>query len=103
MAAAKQPQQQQERRQPRNEHFKQLLEKPCTNHGFPVKHKFKDRDLMKRLLRQTGRNGNDGRDKRPPADREKEKPAEETFPDVDRCLIIIGGLEDNCSKRQQKV
>jgi len=54
---------------------------------------------MKRLLRQTGRNGNDGRDKRPPADREKEKPAEETFPDIDRCLVIIGGLEDDCSKR----
>ena len=45
---------QQERRQPRNDHFKQLLEKPCTNHGFPVKHKFKDCDLMKRLLRKAG-------------------------------------------------
>jgi len=68
-----------------------------------VKHKFKDCDLMKRLLRRTGRNGNDGRDKRPPVDQEKEKPAEEKFPDVDPCLIIIGGLEDDCSKCQQKV
>jgi len=99
MAAAEQPQQQHERRQPRNEHFEQLLEKSCTNHGFPVKHKFKDCDLMKRLLRRAGRNWNDGRDKRPPVDQEKEKPAEEKFPVVDRCLVIIGGLEDDCSKR----
>jgi hypothetical protein len=94
MTVAKHSQQQHERRQPRNEHFEQLLEKLCTNHGFPVKHKFKDCDLMKRLLRLAGRNGNDGRDKRPPVDQEKEK-----FPVVDRCLVIIGGLEDDCSKR----
>ena len=64
-----------------------------------MKHKFKDCDLMKRLLRRTGRNGNEGRDKRPPVDQEKEKPVEEKSPVVNRCLVIIGGLEDDCSKR----
>ena len=68
-----------------------------------MKHKFKDCDLMKRLLWRTGKNGNDGGDKRPPVDQEKEKPVEEKFPGVDRFLVIIGGLEDDCSKRQQKV
>ena len=98
MTVAKHSQQQHERCQPRNEHFEQLLEKLCTNDGFPVKHKFKDCDLMKRLLRRAGRKGNDGRDKRPSIDQEKEKPVEEKFPVVDRCLVIIGGLEDDCSK-----
>ena len=38
-----------------------------------------------------------------PPNQDKEKPAEESFPQVDRCLVIIGGLEDDYSKRQQKV
>src|SRR6185312_2742916 len=33
----------------------------------------------------------------------KGKPVEGEFPDVDRCLVIIGGLEDQCSRRLQKV
>ena len=28
-------------------HFKKLLEGPCLNHAFPVKHLYKDRGLMK--------------------------------------------------------
>ena len=45
-----------------------MLEKPCTNHGYPVKHKLKDCDLMRHLLRRIGKSGGDGRDKRPPSD-----------------------------------
>ena len=45
----------QDKRPPRNDHFNQLLEKPCTNHGYPVNHKFKDCDMMKRLLRRTAK------------------------------------------------
>jgi hypothetical protein len=82
----------------RNDHFNQLLEKPCTNHGYPVNHKFKDCDMMKRLLRRTAKTDGDGRDKGPDADQDKGKPAEGEFPDVDRCLVIIGGLEDECSR-----
>ena len=48
---------------PRNDHFNQLLEKPCTNHGYPVNHKFKDCDMMKRLLRRTAKSNGDGHDK----------------------------------------
>ena len=58
----------QDKRPPRNNHFDQLLEKPCTNHGYPVSHKFKDCDMIKRLLRRMGRSDGDGRDKRPDAD-----------------------------------
>jgi len=58
---------------------------------------------MKRLLRRIAKSDGDGGDKQPPLDQDKEKPAEESFPQVDRCLVIIGGLEDDCSRRQQKV
>ena len=64
-----------------------------------MKHKLKDCDLMRRLLQKIGKTGGNGSDKRPPADQDKEKLAEEPFPMVDRCLVIIGGLEDDCSRR----
>jgi len=90
----------QDKHPPRNNHFDQLLEKLCTNHGYPVGHKFKDCDMMKRLLRRTAKSDADGRDKPPDADQDKEKPVEGSFPKVDRCLVIIGGLEDDCSRLQ---
>jgi hypothetical protein len=93
----------QDKRPPRNDHFSQLLEKLFTNHGYPVNHKFKDCDMMKRLLRRTAKFDEDGRNKQPDADQDTEKPAEGSFPEVDRCLVIIGDLEDECSRRQQKV
>ena len=58
---------------------------------------------LTRLLCKIVKPGGDGRNKQPPTDQEKQKLAEDPFPEVDRCLIIIGGLEDDCSKRQQKV
>ena len=54
---------------------------------------------MRCLLCKIGKSGGDGRDKWLPADQDKEKLAEEPFPMVDRCLVIIGGLEDDCSRR----
>ena len=51
--------------------------------------------MMKRLLCTTTKSDGDGRD--------KEKPTEESFPQVDRYLVIIGGMENDYSRRQQKV
>ena len=31
-------------------HFEKLLEGPCPNHAFPIKHLYKDCGLMKRFL-----------------------------------------------------
>ena len=31
-------------------HFEKLLEEPCPNHAFPIKHLYKDCVLMKRFL-----------------------------------------------------
>ena len=36
-------------------HFHQLMESPCTNHDYPVKHLYKDCQLLKCLLWQAGR------------------------------------------------
>ena len=33
-----------------NNHFEKLLEGPCLNHAFPVKHLYKDCTLMKQFL-----------------------------------------------------
>ena len=35
-------------------HFHELMESSCTNHAYPVKHLYKDCELLKRLLRQAG-------------------------------------------------
>ena len=59
--------------------------------------------MMKHLLRRTAKTDGDGHDKRPDADQDKGKPAEGEFSDADLCLVIIGGLEDECSRRLQKV
>ena len=32
-------------------HFHMLMESPCTNHDYPVKHLYMDCQLLKRLLR----------------------------------------------------
>ena len=34
------------------DHFNELMESPCTNHAYPVKHLYKDCEFLKRLLRQ---------------------------------------------------
>ena len=38
-------------------HFNELMESPCTNHAYLVKHLYKDYELLKRLLRQAGGQG----------------------------------------------
>ena len=36
------------------DHFNELMESPCTNHAYPVKHLYKDCELLKRFQRQAG-------------------------------------------------
>ena len=33
------------------DHFNKLMDSPCTNHAYSVKHLFKDCELLKRFLR----------------------------------------------------
>ena len=41
-------------------HFEKLLEGPCLNHAFPVKHLYKDCDLTKRFLSEGFNKGGHG-------------------------------------------
>ena len=34
------------------DHFNKLMDSPCTDHAYPVKHLYKDYELLKRFLRQ---------------------------------------------------
>ena len=36
-------------------HFDKLMESPCTNYTYPIKHLYKDYELLKRFLRQAGK------------------------------------------------
>ena len=42
-------------------HFKKMLEGPYPNHAFPIKHLYKDYDLMKRFLSRGSNKGDLGR------------------------------------------
>ena len=46
-------------------HFEKLLEGPCPNHAFPIKHLYKDYDLMKRFLSRGSNKGEHGKDPEP--------------------------------------
>ena len=37
-----------------SDHFNELMESPCTNHAYSVKHLYKDCELLKHFLRQAG-------------------------------------------------
>ena len=43
------------------DHFEKLLEGPCPNHAFPIKHLYKDCILMKRFLSRGSNKGGIGR------------------------------------------
>ena len=79
------------------------MDSPCTNHAYPVKHLYKDCDLLKCFLRQAGR---------PKEEDDKEAATKkggmagkdgDSFPDPEECIMIFGGSNAICSKRQHKV
>jgi hypothetical protein len=86
------------RRQGNNDHFEKLLQKPCTNHDYPVKHELKDYELLKRMLGQPSKRKGGDRDKEVPKEQGVPPKDRNTFFDPDGCLMILGGPEDDCTK-----
>ena len=82
-------------------HFKKLLEGPCLNHSFLVKHLYKDCSLIRRFLSGGSNNGEHGKDPAPTVDDAEEK--DDGFSTPDGCLMIFGGSVAYDSKRRQKV
>ena len=82
-------------------HFEKLLEEPCSNHAFPIKHLLKDCSLMRRFLSGGSNKGEQGKDPPPTMDDAEEK--DDGFPTLDGCLMIFGGSAAYDSKHHQKV
>ena len=79
------------------------MESPCTNHTYPIKHLYKDYELIKRFLQQITK---------PKEEKGKEEVAkkgvtagkdEDGFPEPEECLMIFGGSDAIHSKCQHKV
>lgn len=70
------------------DHFEKMLEAPCPNHGYPVKHALKDCGLMKKFLAGSPKKWD--RRKPDPKDGDAEGDGV-TFPVETACLMIFGG------------
>ena len=79
-------------------HFEKMLEGPCPNHAFPVKHPLKDCSLMRKFLFGSSNKGEQGKEPAPTADDTKEK--DDDFLTLDGCLMIFGGSVAYDSKRR---
>jgi len=70
-------------------HFEKLLEGPCPNHAFPVKHLYNDYILLWGFLSGGSNKGEHRKDADPTMDDAEEKDG--GFPTPDGCLMIFGG------------
>ena len=79
-------------------HFKKLLEGPCPNHAFLIKHLYKDCSLMRWFLSGGSNKGEHGKDPDPTMDDAEGKDGD--LPTLDGCLMIFGGSVAYDSKRR---
>ena len=79
------------------------MDSPCTNHAYPVKHLYKDCELLKSFLQQAG-GPKEGDDKEAATKKGGTTGKDgDVFPDADECIMIFGGSDVIWSKRQHKV
>ena len=78
------------------------MESPCTNHTYPIKHLYKDRELLKRFLQHAGK-PKEGKGKEEAKKGGTAGKDDDGFPDPEECLMIFGGSDAIHSKRQNKV
>ena len=79
-------------------HFEKLLEGPCLNHAFPVKHLYKDYVLMKRFWSGGSNKGEHRKEPKPMAEDTEGKYGD--FLTLDGFLMIFGGSAAYDSKRR---
>ena len=74
------------------------MDSPCTNHAYPVKHLYKDCELLKCFLQQDG-GPKEGDDKEAVAKKGGTVGKDgDGFPDANECIMIFGGSDAICSK-----
>ena len=83
------------------DHFNKLLDGPCQNHAFTVKHLYKDCVLLKRFLSRGSNKGEHRKDPKPATDDTEGKDA--GFSTLDGFLMIFRGSVAYDSKRRQKL
>jgi len=83
------------------DHFEMLLEGPCPNHAFPVKHLYKDCVLMKQFLSGGSNKGEHRKEPKPATDNAEGKDGR--FRMLDGYLMIFRGSATFDSKRRQKL
>jgi hypothetical protein len=78
------------------DHLEKMLEAPCPNHYYHVRHAYKDCGLLKKFLSKAtpSRKG-----LKPPREEGKER-KDPVFCNVMGCLLILGGSNYCVSKRQ---
>ena len=80
------------------DHFEKLLEVPCSNHSFPIKHLYKDYGLMKRFLSRGSNKGEHRGDPKLAADDIEGNDG--GFLMLDGCLMIFEGSAAYDSKHR---
>ena len=73
------------------DHFDKLLEGPCPNHTFPIKHMYKDCSLMKRFFTNGSKKWE--QKKKPEAEANDAREKDGGFLSPNGCLMIFSGLE----------
>jgi len=69
------------------------MDGPCPNHAYPVKHFYKECELLKRFLRQAG-GSKEGDGKDPAAKRGGATGKDgDSFPKPKECIMIFGGSD----------
>ena len=81
--------------------FNGLLEKPCTNHAYPIKHALKDCGLARRWIGNNAWRGEQKKKQEPEAAADEEK--QDDFPGPGGCVMIFGWPLACEWKRKQKV
>ena len=75
------------------DYFNKLMDSPCTNHGYPVKHLYKDCELLKHFLRQAG-GPKEGDNKEVAAKKGGAAGKDgDSFPNLEECITIFGGFD----------
>jgi len=86
-----------------SDHFDKLMDSPCTNHAYPVKHPYKDCELLKRFLQQAS-GPKEGKGKEAAAKKGGTMGKDgDSCPDPEEFIMIFGGSDAIYSKRQHKV
>ena len=75
------------------------MESPCIDHAYPIKHLYKDYELLKRFLRHVGK-PKEGKGKEEVAKKEGTAGKDDdSFHNPKECLMIFGGSNTIHSKR----